>query len=234
MGKWLHVFCFKVVLLGLLASVSAEAVEPLRLYGSDAIYSVERKGKTIGEYRLAFRAQPDDRLVVNVSMQLQLRYLGLFKYDFSYRAEEVWQAADRLVAMDVIIDDDGDTRRYRLERRSDGLYRLNGDTDAVRLGDSLLTSNHWHSGLVEQSRLINTLTGEVSRLNVVLQGEEHIQIGARQVRARRYHLGGELEDTLSWYDEQGRWLGMEFSARDGSRIRLRLQPGAELAEREAP
>ncbi len=43
--------------------------------------------------------------------------------------------------------------------------------------------------LTEQSRQINTLTGKVSRLNVVLQGEERIQIGVRQVRARRYHLG---------------------------------------------
>lgn len=40
---------------------------------------------------------------------------------------------------------------------------------------------------------------------------------------------------LTWYAPNGRWLGMEFSARDGSRIRVRLQPDArELAYREAP
>lgn len=122
-------------LLSLLFASAASAVEPLRLYGDEVYYSVERKGKPIGDYRLSFEENE---------------------------------------------------------------------------------------------------TGDVSRLDVQLEAEEQLQVGARQVTALRYRLGGDLDDTLSWYDLQGRWLGMEFSARDGSRILVRLQPYTELAQRETP
>ncbi len=221
-------------LLSLLFASTASAVEPLRLYGDEVYYSVERKGKPIGDYRLSFEENETGGFSVDVSMQLQLRVLGLFNYDFSYRAEEHWQGPDRLLAMTVSIDDDGDRRALRFERRADGLYRLGDDSSATRLGDRLLTSNHWHPQLVQQAQLLNTLTGDVSRLDVQLEAEEQLQVGARQVTALRYRLGGDLDDTLSWYDLQGRWLGMEFSARDGSRILVRLQPYTELAQRETP
>jgi hypothetical protein len=156
-----------------LGSVSAHAigpVTPLALYGPEAFYTVERKGKTIGHYRLQFEQQPD-RLNVNVEMQLQIRVLALFNYRFDYRAQEQWTADGRL----------------------------------------------------QQQQLLNTLTGEVSQLNVTELGRDTLQLGDETIVATHYQLGGDLDDTHSWYDQNGRWLGMEFSARDGSRIRVRLQ-----------
>ncbi|MBV0933018.1 DUF6134 family protein [Marinobacterium weihaiense] len=222
------VFVLGLWFLGLwMLALPALAVDPLQLYGDSATYSVERKGKPIGHYRLDFSRSDAQTLEVAVEMALQIRVLGLFRYDYRYRANEVWQGADRLSRLDVRINDDGEARDYRFQRREDGLYRLEPGRSPVRLGDRLLTSNHWHPHLVRQSELLNTLTGEVSSLNVELQAREALQIGGESVMATRYRLGGELNNTLSWYDEQGRWLGMEFSARDGSRIRVRLRPDTE-------
>ncbi|MBR9829338.1 MAG: hypothetical protein GYB41_11935 [Oceanospirillales bacterium] len=215
----------------LLLALPAHAVEPLQLYGAEALYTVERKGKSIGQYRLSFQSQAKGGFDVDVAMQLQISVLGLFHYDYRYRAREQWESG-RLAAMQVYIDDDGDTREYRFNRRADGLYRLNNNAGDERLGDNLLTSNHWHPLLMKQTQLLNTLTGNVSQLKVELQGEDELQVGERTVSARRYRLGGDLENTLSWYDERGRWLGMEFSARDGSRIRVRLQSSTEMNTRE--
>lgn len=234
----IYLFFFSV-LLALPAALAAtteplrrSGIEPLQLYGPTVLYSVERKGKPIGEYRLDFRRVEDQGLEVDVAMQLQISVFGLFRYDYRYAAQEVWQGSNRLTRLQVKINDDGDIREYHFQRRSDGLYRLEGEHGAVRLGDRLLTSNHWHPQLMQQSQLLNTLTGDVSQLNVELLGEESLALGDHEVLARRYRLGGDLENTLSWYDERGRWLGMEFSARDGSRIRVRLQSSDEMNTRE--
>ncbi|GAA0788714.1 DUF6134 family protein [Marinobacterium sediminicola] len=233
MSRWLRFLSVHSALCSLLIALPVNAVEPLKLYGTESVYRVERKGDPIGEYRLRFRPKPDGSFAVEASMQLELKVLGLFRYAFSYRAEELWQEANRLKAMTVFIDDDGDTREWRVERREDGLYRLEGDKQALRLGDQLLTTNHWHPGMPHQTSVLNTLTGDVSRLDVQSLGEEMIQVGERKLTALGYRLGGDLEDTLTWYDSTGRWLGMEFTARDGSRIRVQLQAANELAERGA-
>jgi hypothetical protein len=207
-----------------LGSVSAHAtgpVTPLALYGPEAFYTVERKGKTIGHYRLQFEQQPD-RLNVNVEMQLQIRVLALFNYRFDYRAQEQWTADGRLQRLEISIDDDGSLKTHSIQRQQNQLCRVEADNCAP-LGEQLLTSNHWHPYLPQQQQLLNTLTGEVSQLNVTELGRDTLQLGDETIVATHYQLGGDLDDTHSWYDQNGRWLGMEFSARDGSRIRVRLQ-----------
>lgn len=226
----------------LLATVQAAAaqvgvatgfVSPLNLYGTEALYSVERKGKTIGHYRLRFDQQAD-RLQVDIEMQLQIRVLALFNYHFEYAAQELWSADGQLQKLNVRIDDDGALTLHRIERQNDRLCRVEAAV-CEPLGQRLLTSNHWHPQLPLQQQLLNTLTGEVSELNVTELGRETVQLGNEVIVATHYQLGGDLDDTHSWYDQNGRWLGMEFSARDGSRIRVRLQPeSASLALKEAP
>lgn len=204
-------------------SLPVWAIEPARLYGSHSHYQVERKGKVIGNYDLSFSPWGQGGTHVSVAMDLSIRFMGLFRYDFEYRSDEYWRDGHTLEQMQVRIDDDGDLTQYTFERRDGYLYRTEPG-GGKRLGTDLLTTNHWHPELVRRSSLINTLTGDVSQINAQLESEEWVELGNRRVQARRYRLGGDLDDTLSWYDTEGRWLGMEFSARDGSRVRVWLQP----------
>lgn len=215
------------------ASAPSGFVSPLSLYGAEAFYSVERKGKTIGHYRLRFDQQ-SDRLLVDIEMQLHIRVLALFNYRFEYAAQEQWAADGQLQRLNVRIDDDGVLTQHYIERQNNQLCRVEAKI-CEPLGQRLLTSNHWHPHLPQQQQLLNTLTGQVSQLSVTELGRETLQIGDKSIAATHYQLGGDLDDTHSWYDQNGRWLGMEFSARDGSRIRVRLQPeSAPLALKEAP
>ncbi len=213
-----------LVVLLLALAMPVKAMDPISLYGEEATYTVERRGANIGTYRLRFMPWQQDGFKVDVEMQLQFSYLAVFDYEFSYLAQEYWKGRQQLERMNVRIDDDGKISEYHFRRRSDGLYRDLKDDAAAYLGRYLLTSNHWHPDLMRQDRLINTLTGSVSSLDVSLESEEMVQIGAQTMLAHRYRLGGELGNTTSWYDSNQRWLGMEFDARDGSRVRIWMSP----------
>ncbi|MET4001106.1 DUF6134 family protein [Marinobacterium sp. MBR-109] len=233
-----YILLSAILLLGMLPATGRAAAlpagqTPLDLYGAEALYTVERKGKTIGHYRLQFDQQPD-QLQVHVEMVLQIRVLALFNYRFEYTASEQWSADGQLQQLSVSIDNDGKRTQHRIERQNNQLCRVEA-AGCDLLGQQLLTSNHWHPHLPQQQQLLNTLTGQVSQLNVTDLGRETLSFGNDSIVATHYQLGGDLDDTHSWYDQNGRWLGMEFSARDGSRIRVRLQPeSAYLARKEAP
>ncbi len=212
-----------VLLLGM--AMPVQAIDPLSLYGREATYTVERKGKPIGTYDLRFMPWQRSGFQVEVDMRLTFNYLAVFDYEFQYQAREYWRDSEQLEQLEVRIDDDGKVTSYSFKKRDRGLYRELGGEPDTYVGRQLITSNHWHPALVKQDRLINTLTGKVSSLDVVLEAEETVQVGAQTIMARRYRLGGELGNTRSWYDLDQRWLGMEFDVRDGSQVRIWLAPG---------
>ncbi|WP_417581338.1 DUF6134 family protein [Nitrincola sp.] len=189
----------------------------IELYGGTLVFDVQRSGQTIGTHRLDF-SEEQGMLRVDIEMDLRIRFLALFSYEYRYLASEWWQQG-QLQRLDVRVDDDGDLTELFARREGEHL-QLTQANQSQQLPAELLTTNHWNMAILSQSAVLNTLTGETSQLAVEFLGESTAPAGDKEVPVRLYRLGGELEDTDTWYDEQGRWLGMEFSARDNSRIRL--------------
>jgi len=44
-----------------------------------------------------------------------------------------------------------------------------------------------------------------------------------------FSLGADLDQTETWYDNQGRWRALKFNAKDGSEIQI-IWRGAKLIE----
>ncbi|KGK43135.1 hypothetical protein LH51_02240 [Nitrincola sp. A-D6] len=189
----------------------------MHLYGDTLVFDVLRSGRTIGTHRLDF-SEEQGMLRVDVEMDLNIRFMALFSYQYRYLASE-WWSNGQLQRLDVRIDDDGDLTELSAQREGDYIHLVQG-SQSRQIPAELLTTNHWNVALLSQSAVLNTLTGEISQLAVEFLGDATAPAGGKEVPVRQYRLGGELEDTDTWYDDQGRWLGMEFSARDDSRIRL--------------
>lgn len=196
---------------------SALAERAFALYGDTVEYAVYRRDAPIGTHTLRF-SKEDGLLRVDVEMDLQIRYLALFSYRYRYQATEWWQD-EQLVRLEVSVDDNGDLQQI-VGQQTGALLRVEAGGAERMLEPELITTNHWNSAIVEQTRVLNTLTGQASEIAVEVLGAEQVPAGETWVDATRYRLGGELIDTDTWYDDQGRWLGMEFSATDRSRIRL--------------
>ncbi len=202
-----------------ISSVSpvTSAQQVFDLYGEQLAFDVYRSGRQIGTHRLEF-SEDEGMLRVDLEMNLHIRVLAIFNYRYLYRATEWWQDGV-LHRLEVNVDDDGSVTRISAHLEGDQLRLVEGD-EVRFLPKGMITTNHWNSAILSQQTVLNTLTGESSQLSVEFLGDMHVPAGLEEVPVRLYRLGGELEDTQTWYDQQGRWLGMEFSARDDSRIRL--------------
>lgn len=215
-----------VLVLSSPLSQAAEARMLASKYQPEVDYEVFRDGKPVGEYKLRFSYPTGSSLEVDVDMNLSMRVMGFFTYDYQYEATERWQEG-ALSAVEIMIDKNGDREQISAVREGGRLLVKEGEEAPKTFDASLMPTNHWHAGILRQREVFNTLTGEVSQIQVNEERLADWRIGDQQVRVIGYRLGGDLKDTLSWYDDEGVWRGMQFSARDGSTIEVRWR-GAEV------
>lgn len=194
-------------------------------YGPAVDYEVYRNDESVGQYRLQF-SPSELQLSVEVEMQISTKIFGLFSYDYLYRAVEVWRD-DQLESLEVSMVTNGDEESVRAQRIEKQLLVVDPKGKERTMPAALLPTHHWYDDILQQQRVLNTLTGTVSEIAVVEETQAVWQINGVDIPVTGFRLGGDLNNTLSWYDQQGIWRGMRFKAKDGSLIDVRWS-GARL------
>ncbi len=184
-------------------------------YGERIEFDVLRNGKPVGEHVTTFRAT-DDGLRVESRMQLDIRVLFVPVYRFEYASSARW-CEGHLVELAATVSDNGDIVETRAARAGDALVVDHGGR-TVRAAPDLIPTDHWNPRVLDDSRVLNTLTGNVNAVSIgaCAQGSALVAAGA-PAGARCYEYSGELQARV-WYDAQARWVGLEFEGRDGSDI----------------
>lgn len=187
---------------------------PERLYGTEAVYEIRRNGTPVGAHEVRFQRQ-GRALEVTAESEIRIPFLMFTAYRFSYRSEALWRDGV-LHRLEAWTDDDGDKMHVKA--------RLEGDTfvsesahGEERAPAPVFPTDHWHAGVLKTDLVLNTITGWFNRVEITKTGVEYVETGEGLRPAMRYEYGGALAVT-SWYDVQGRWVGLRFSARDGSVI----------------
>ncbi|NVK00998.1 MAG: hypothetical protein HWE12_05605 [Oceanospirillaceae bacterium] len=216
-----------VLMLTLGSAQASSYLAKSQRYSSDVSYEVFRNSKPVGRYSIKF-SPSDETLKVAVEMQIETKIFGLFSYDYLYQATEVWRA-DELESLDVRMLTNGDEETIRAVRQGEQLALVDTNGKQRELPAQLLTTHHWLDDILSQPQVLNTLNGKISRLDVKRESESVWLIGQESVNVVGYRLGGDLENTLSWYDQQGLWRGMSFKAKDGSTIEVRWS-GAKILQ----
>lgn len=226
-----------LITMALLFSVSSAQADTSVLrevsakYLPEQSYGVYRNGESVGFYRLNFSYPAASELKVEVEMQLSLKIFGLFSYQYKYDAAEYW-AEDQLVQLDVEIDKNGDLEQFSAQRVGGRLMMKDNKGKIAEIDGQLLTTHHWYAEILNQSEVLNTLTGKPSKIDVKREQTARWSLAGQKIEVEGFRLGGDLKDTLSWYDSQGVWRGMEFLARDGSTIVVRWT-GTEVLDESA-
>lgn len=81
----------------------------------------------------------------------------------------------------------------------------------------IFPTTHWNVAVLDRSTVLNTLTGRLNKVEIEFAGPERIQTASGMISANRYRYSGELETDV-WYTRDGRWVKLQFEAKDGSTI----------------
>jgi len=188
--------------------------DPQALYGAGIDFDVYRKGEKVGYHRVRFHRDSKD-LIVSSRFHLKIRFLFLTAFEYLYEAEGRWRDG-HLQRLEAAVNDNGTQMSLAAER--------SGDLVAVKSADGTVTerapiypTNHWNVSVLPETRVLNTLTGEINDVRIERQGSEKVTTEAGEVSATRYAYTGDLEADV-WYDDAGRWVKLRFAARDGSVI----------------
>ena len=210
----LGLFC-----VGMARAASAEGIDVFALYGSDHRLEVLRDGRSVGRHVLRFEPETDG-FRVRSELTIEIPFLFLTAYHYSYRSESMWQDGS-LQWLRAETDDNGERSTVQAVRDETGLV-VEGPRGRSVLAEELFPTDHWHAGVLGANRVINTITGQVAEVKILHEGRERIETVDASIQADRYRYSGDLENTV-WYDSLGRWVGMQFTAQDGSTITYRCR-----------
>lgn len=205
-------------LLGMaLFCLSAAAQGELRDYE----FNVFLDGSEIGSHRFSFQSlgtEPSHyRLTSEASYRVKVLFVTV--YEYRHRSVEEWRDGC-LVEIRSATEDNGDEYRVSGERSGDGFrLRVNGETETVE-ENCIRTFAYWNPELIHTGQLLNSQTGELTRV-------EHEDIGTtplpwqrdRRAATRKLATGdGPIE---LWYSGSGRWLGLRSPLKNGRVLHYR-------------
>lgn len=184
------------------------------LYGPAYELAIRREGSVIGHHTLAFRQDAGTwQVAIASDVAVKLAFITVFR--FTYRSSEAW-TGEALTALTAETDDDGDRTSVAVRAAPQG-FRIAGSGDDWTGPPASFPTSHWRRPALGPGVVINTLNGKRNDVVVTDRGEETVMTGVGPLRARRLNYAGDLE-VDSWYEADGRWLGMRFKGRDGAPI----------------
>lgn len=205
-------------------------VDPMSLYGEEIYFDVYRKGDKVGYHRVRFSGSASD-LTVQSDFQLRIDVLFITVFRYLYQSEGRWRQG-QLERLTASVDDDGKVVAVDVVP-SGGRLKVESADKAFMTDSPLFPTSHWNAEVLGQTRVLNTLTGQINDVRIEPRGRETITTERGTVTATRYAYTGALQ-TEVWYDDAGRWVKMRFNGPDGAEIEYvcRRCQGAGAAKAE--
>jgi hypothetical protein len=205
--------------LAMADGVPAPFPDPLTLYGSEARYEILRDGDKIGDHRISFQRR-GDTVIVETRAEIAVPFLFLTGYRFNYHSRSIWRGSD-MIDLEAVTIDNGNSSQVSIGWQ-DGKLRVTGPGGSAMLDAPLPPTEHWSKSFITQGEILNTITGRVNDVDLTRLSDAFVPTATGMARADRYRLAGDL-DLETWYDTDGRWLGMRFQGEDGSTIEYRCR-----------
>ena len=178
-------------------------------------FHVIRNGETIGEHTLTFKRSADE-LAVEVAVDIAVGFGPITLFRYRHRATER-RVGGQVVSVDAETNDDGTPQHMTARRDESGLVVEGSRAPRYTAPPRSLPGTHWDRAMLD-APFINTEDGRLMQPTVTPGGMEQVSAAGATVQAQCYALRGEVNlDTC--YDVTPTWVGLRFTAKDGSQIR---------------
>jgi hypothetical protein len=193
---------------------ASEFPDPIELYGDKIAFDVFRGDERVGTQTVRFSRAGED-LIVSSRFEIKIDILFFTVYRFLYQSDAIWRDGN-LRELNVEVDDNSEVFWLKAKRHS-GVTDIRSTFSNASYEGNLYPTNHWNARVLQETRVLNTLTGLVNSVRIDARDREVVQTERGKIEATRFSYSGDLE-TEVWYDDRGRWVKMRFDSRDGTKI----------------
>ena len=176
--------------------------------------------KDIGYHTFSVVNQ-DGQEVVESHAEFDVRVLFLRVYSYRHENVEVWQDGC-LTRITAQTDDNGEQYTVNGERKDKAFNVVTQVASQTLAQECIMTFAYWKRDFLDQSRLLNSQTGEYQEVEVQPLGENTFQLPSGNVRADGFQIlaRGEKLDIKVWYAKDSqRWLALESAVDNGRTLR---------------
>jgi hypothetical protein len=182
-------------------------------------FSVHLDGDKIGYHRFEVTDLGDERRVRSeAKFDVRLLFINAFRY--RHENTEIWS--------------DGCLRKIEAKTLANGRklsvsgtqvqdeFIVDDGSERNALTDCVMTFAYWDPDFLQQTRLLNSQSGEYVDVEVESLGSRPITVRGDEVQAVAYRLTANKMQLTLWYSEDNEWLALESVAKGGRVIRYEL------------
>lgn len=150
----------------------------------------------------------------------KVKFLFLTAYKYTHVSRETWRE-NCLQRIDAETDLNGKTIAVRGLQEA-GRFELEAADAKDQPGNCVKTFAYWNPEFLQENILLNSQSGEFVPVQVEFSGDELLTVRGASVPARRYSLTAKDTALDLWYSDDGRWLGLESTLKNGRTLRYEL------------
>jgi hypothetical protein len=205
------------VLVDMSEPVGRSGTNPFELYPNGLEFDVYRKGSRVGTHTVSFD-KDDTAWTVSSKFKLRVKVLFVTAYKFDFESTGIWRDGI-LQSLVAETDDNGKESSVDAYLAEDGKFYATGRKGPFVTNSWVYPTTHWNVGAVESDVVLNTLNGQLAKVEVQRKGIEAVDTRENgSVEAERFEYTGDLRDTIVWYDNEGRWVRMKFTTKQGETL----------------
>lgn len=191
--------------------------DPFVIYPDGLEFDVYRKGSRVGRHTVEFK-KDGSLLKVESHFKLKVKVLFVTAYKYEFHSVGVWEDG-AFQSVKAEINDNGKKSSVDAFMNESGKFYSTGRKGEFVADSWVYPTNHWNVGAINSKVVLDTLTGQISKVEILRQGINPVDTrkdGA--VDAEQFEYTGELNDVIVWYDQEGRWVGMRFTTKKGETL----------------
>jgi len=223
MNKWVSKLVIATAIaLSLAAAVSAEITDSgvkAPQGETEWNFDVYLDDSRIGHHRFHL-AKRDESWLLTTEADFKVKFLFFTAYRYQHSNREVWRQ-NCLHEIESSTNANG-TPFIVSGSKDDSGFTIETDRFRDDLGDCVKSFAYWYPEILDESKLLNSQTGELLPISVDKVAEETLTVKGQEIPASRYHLVAKGMKLDIWYSADQRWLALESTVKGGRKLRYEL------------
>ena len=201
-----------------LSALSFFSTASAETYKADWNFEVLLNNKPIGFHTFSLTGD-SERQILTTEAQFDVKFLFINAFSYRHDNTEIWSDGC-LDSINATTDNNGDLLSVRGQRNENAM-EVTSQAGEQSLGECIQTFAYWNPDILGRSQLLNSQTGELEDVNVIVEGLDAVDVNGETVEAVRYRLNAKAGAITLWYsnDESRRWLALEAPAKGGRTLR---------------